>query len=387
MTVPEPLESSVPPSSPEIKKPSLESRITGEISESDTRIGKDSPFVFGQRYLTQEEDVFSRNAWDHVEWGEKEIKHAEEMIAKQYNDPVSQEDKERYNATPEKFWNVFYTNHKENFFKDRNWLQIEFPLLYEVSSKDYGDKPVKILEVGCGAGNTMFPVLRQNQNSNLKIIGADYSSVAVDLIKKSESFDPEHAEAYVWDLANENGDLPGNMEPNSLDIVVMIFVFSALAPNQWNAAIKNISKLLKPGGTLLFRDYGRYDLAQVRVKKGRLLEDNFYIRGDGTRVYFFTEEELREMFINQIGFEEKRIATDRRLLVNRKKQLKMHRIWLQAVFNRPSENDTVETNNSSLSTQELMKKLALDDSDDEEDDGCTPPITCGCESCATGHSH
>ncbi|SCV05804.1 LANO_0H15544g1_1 [Lachancea nothofagi CBS 11611] len=306
---------------------------TSPESTPDTRFGRDDPFQFGQRQLTEDSDIWNHNAWDNVEWGEEQVSQAEEKISEQQKNPVSDFDRKLYNSNPARYWDIFYKNNKENFFKDRKWLQIEFPSLYEATKEDAG--PKTIFEIGCGAGNTMFPILSQNQNEHLRVIGADFAPKAVDLVRTSEHFDSKYAHATVWDLANPEHTLPEGVEPQSVDIAVMIFVFSALSPDQWTHAMENLHKMMRPGGKILFRDYGRYDLAQVRFKKNRLLGENFYIRGDGTRVYFFTEEELRDIFTEKY-FTENQIGTDRRLLVNRKRQIKMYRVWLQAIFEVPS---------------------------------------------------
>jgi len=101
--------------------------------------------------------------------------------------------------------------------------------------------------------------------------------------------------AAVWDLTSPDG-LPLGMEPGSVDIVILVFVFSALHPDEWGRAIANIHQMLKPGGLVVMRDYGRHDLTQLRFKAGRLLDENFYIRGDKTRVYFFELDELALLF-------------------------------------------------------------------------------------------
>lgn len=296
-----------------------------------TRINRDDPFQFGQRYLTEKDDVWQHNAWDHVEWGEEQKEEAERQLAAQKQTPVSDFDKSMYNSNPAKYWDQFYRHNREKFFKDRKWLKIEFPLLFELTKEDAG--PSTIVEVGCGAGNTMYPVLEVNKNPDLKVVGVDYSSKAVDLVKENPMYHLPQAHAAVWDLADPEGALPEGVSEHSADVVVLIFVLSALSPDQWAQAVKNIKKIAKPGAKVLLRDYGRYDLAQIRFKKGRLLEENFYIRGDGTRVYFFTEEELKEIFAE---FNDVTVATDRRLIVNRQRRLKMYRVWLQATFTVPN---------------------------------------------------
>ncbi|KAI8884553.1 methyltransferase [Backusella circina FSU 941] len=308
------------------KRP-LEEEQVDEKNEGNKRV-KTTESGFGTRVLKEENNVFDHNAWDNVEWDEEQEKIAQDKVAQQMEYPVPEEEQELYYKDPASFWNTFYQKNENKFFKNRNWLKIEFPELFETSKAEAGEK--KVFEIGCGAGNTLFPLLEQNENPDLFVFAADYSSTAVDLVKNNKQYDPTRSLAFVWDLTSE--DIPKDIEPGSLDMIVLIFVFSALASEQWEQAVKNITKMLKPGGLVMFRDYGRYDLAQLRFKKNRLLKDNFYIRGDGTRVYFFTPEQLEKEIFNHFDIVQN--SVDRRLLVNRQRQLKMYRVWLQGKYRK-----------------------------------------------------
>ncbi|KJR84440.1 tRNA(Thr) (cytosine(32)-N(3))-methyltransferase [Sporothrix schenckii 1099-18] len=330
------------------------------------------PFMFGQRFLTQEDDVFEYNAWDHVETDDAFKEYSEKQYELQRSSPVSDFDKSRFNGDPAKWWNLFYKNNTANFFKDRKWLQQEFPILNEVCEPDAG--PKTILEIGAGAGNTAFPILSRNRNPHLRIHACDFSRTAVDVMRKDEAYDTKHMQADVWDVAG-TGDqaAPPGLGPASVDVAILVFIFSALSPTQWKQAVDNVARLVKPGGIVCFRDYGRGDLAQVRFRKGRYLEENFYIRGDGTRVYFFDKDELVKIWTGVAEPEASAEATegetpaaedgdaadtadtadtaalyseedapftlenmgiDRRLIVNRAMKLKMYRCWLQGRFRR-----------------------------------------------------
>ena len=335
----------VPASYDPVRKPATASTIDNPEKRSN-------PFQFGTRYLEEGDDIFSHNAWDHVEVDSQYNDFIEQQTTFQREHQVSDFDKQRFNDKPEKWWDKFYNNNQASFFKDRKWLVQEFPVLGEVTKADYG--PVTILEVGAGAGNTAFPLLAMNANLQMKLHACDYSQKAIDIIRNQPAYleqDCNVLQADVWDVAG--AELPPGLTPESVDIVLMIFIFSALSPDQWSRAVSNLYTLLRPGGEVFFRDYGRGDLAQVRFKKGRYLDENFYVRGDGTRVYFFELEELRDIWSGssdtksetkllteqqRIGhdakFEVLNLATDRRMLVNRQRKIKMYRCWMQGHFKK-----------------------------------------------------
>uniref|UniRef100_A0A6G3MKP0 Methyltransferase-like protein (Trinotate prediction) n=1 Tax=Henneguya salminicola TaxID=69463 RepID=A0A6G3MKP0_HENSL len=76
------------------------------------------------------------------------------------------------------YWDVFYKTHENKFFKDKNWLLLEFPELADTPESLHKKN---IFEIGCGVGNIVFPLI--NATKQTFIYCCDYSAVAIKALK------------------------------------------------------------------------------------------------------------------------------------------------------------------------------------------------------------
>jgi len=185
------------------------------------------------------------------------------------------------------------------------------------------------LETGCGVGNALFPLMEVVKD--LYYYAFDFSPRAIDFLKQNEIYDEEKCYAFVCNFVSE--DFPPAVY-SGMDFILVLFVLSAIKPEERILAVQRIFASMFPGGFIFLRDYGRYDLAQIRFKSKNQLSKNLYGRQDGTLTYFFTLEEIQKLF-EDAGFETVQLGYVRRLVENRKRENEMKRVWIQAKFRKP----------------------------------------------------
>lgn len=225
-----------------------------------------------------------------------------------------------------KHWDLFYKRNDTRFFKDRHWTTREFEELL-----DLGDKGTQnvLLEVGCGVGNFVYPLIEDRLKFR-KIFACDLSTKAIELFKSHTLFDPAIMKAFQTDLTLENCFSEINCP---VDVTTLIFVLSAIHPDKFHKVAQNIYNVLDIGGILLFRDYGLYDMAQLRFKPGHKISENLYMRQDGTRSYYFSAEQVADLFVS-VGFQTLSCGYIQRRTVNLKENINVPRIFVQAKFKK-----------------------------------------------------
>ncbi|XP_059129889.1 tRNA N(3)-methylcytidine methyltransferase METTL6 isoform X6 [Peromyscus eremicus] len=209
---------------------------------------------------------------------------------------VSDFKQQKLEKEAQKNWDLFYKRNSTNFFKDRHWTTREFEELRS-----------------CREQNPLY--------------------------------NTERCKVFQCDLTRD--DLLDHIPPESVDAVTLIFVLSAVHPEKMHLVLLNVYKVLKPGRSVLFRDYGLHDHAMLRFKAGSKLGENFYVRQDGTRSYFFTDEFLAQLFVDA-GYEEVANEYVFRETVNKKEGLCVPRVFLQSKFRKPPRDPDPTPDSASL---------------------------------------
>jgi SAM-dependent methyltransferase len=232
-----------------------------------------------------------------------------------------------------------------------------------------------LVEIGCGVGNTLLPLLEDDRGGGgggddarnkggkwrdriqWTVHGWDVSSVAIDHLRRDGRFRRAaargRAHAHVCDVSSGSGVPPCVCAREAADVTTLLFCLSAVDPDHHGAAARRAAGTLKPGGVLVFRDYGRFDRAQFQLARqrnklvGQVASDSggtspcyFYRKHDGTHCLYFSVEYVRELFAEVAGLEELDCRYLERRYTNRSQGAVRRRVWVQARFRKPA-NGTV----------------------------------------------
>ncbi|XP_019426629.1 PREDICTED: methyltransferase-like protein 6 isoform X1 [Lupinus angustifolius] len=267
-------------------------------------------------------------------------------------------------------WNQFHTRHSSGkFFKERRYLLKEFPELLHCGPNS------KLLEIGCGNGSTVLPILRANKD--VVVYACDCSNETLERAK--EIISATKVVSYIHRFHTFCCDLSTDGFPNWLawnpcqgnflqkhfncfsdvkadkgqhftnsyssqdcdtsvggvDFVTLIFTLSAVPLERMPRSIKECFTVLKPGGTVLFRDYGLYDMTMLRFEPEKRVGFREYMRSDGTRSYFFCLDTVRNLFVDA-GFTVLELDYCCVKSVNRRKGKSMRRVWVHGKFQKPT---------------------------------------------------
>lgn len=203
------------------------------------------------------------------------------------------------------------------------------------NTTDKNNNNITVLEIGCGTGSTIYPLLRAN--SRIVGIAVDISPIAIAQLRHSVEYASAIAQqrlvTFVHDVSATDTFVTALRQHNSsvtkeVDYVTCIWTLSALAPEMQRACVKTLWKCLNDNGCVLVRDFAVGDMRHVRLlEENRMVvvrcgmkknssnseknnetvddddDDGVYkhqnqwcIRGDGTYAYFFDIDTLRSLF-------------------------------------------------------------------------------------------
>ena len=93
------------------------------------------------------------------------------------------------------------------------------------------------LQVGCGVGNTAFPLLEVNPQA--RVYACDFSATAIQCVQQHGLYASGRITAFVADVTSDR--LSAHIPPATVDICTMVFVLSAISPQRMKQAGTDLS--------------------------------------------------------------------------------------------------------------------------------------------------
>ena len=169
------------------------------------------------------------------------------------------------------FWD-YESQFPENFFAHRFGDEIIHRLLPYIPARGH------VLDYGCGPGSYLIPASRLVTDSG-KVYALDIQSAALQYVRRIiKKNDLTNVETILSDCAT-------GLPDDSIDVVLLYDIFHDL--NNPNEILKEIHRILKPGGILSFNDHHMKDGREILT--GITGSGLFILSQKGERVYNFSK--------------------------------------------------------------------------------------------------
>jgi ubiquinone/menaquinone biosynthesis C-methylase UbiE len=131
----------------------------------------------------------------------------------------------------------------------------------------------RVLDVGCGSGKIMAPLLRAGYD----VVGMDVAREGLLMVREGER------------VEGDARHLP--FKDSSFDAVVCYDVLQHLLQHERAMAVAEMKRVLVPGGYAFIEAFGRQDMRYG----GTEVEPHTFRRESGIIYHYFSEDELRQL--------------------------------------------------------------------------------------------
>ena len=180
-------------------------------------------------------------------------------------------------TTPEQFWNDKHQTYaKKKFVTKPNWLA--------TTLVDNLEKPVRILDLGCGHGQDS----RYFAQNGHTVVSADFSSYVLD------RFNAEARSLGIRQVLLELGEPPYPFADDEFDVVYAHLSLHYFPRTTTKAIFSDVARLLSPGGQFWALFNSEHD-PECSDKSAVNLEERYLELSPGDRKRYFTVDELPEL--------------------------------------------------------------------------------------------